>query len=115
VITEGGGIPLAVMLTGGNRHDITQLLPLVEAIPPVRGRRGRPRRRPDTLYADRAYDSDKHRDQVRAKGIDPQFARKGFKGRAQCWRAMRERDAPVSGLTTESLVVQGRAVLEVLA
>jgi transposase len=77
VITEGGGIPLAATLTGGNRHDITQLLPLIEAIPPVRGRRGRPRRRPDTLYADRAYDSDKHRDRVRAKGIDPQFARKG--------------------------------------
>jgi transposase len=77
VITEGGGIPLAVTLTGGNRHDITQLLPLVESIPPIRGRRGRPRRRPDKLYADRAYDSDKHRDQVRAKGINPQFARKG--------------------------------------
>ncbi len=36
------GIPLAVRLTGGNRNDITQLLPLVGAIPPVRGRRGRP-------------------------------------------------------------------------
>jgi len=77
VITEGGGIPLAVTLTGGNRHDVTQLLPLVESIPPVRGRRGRPRRRPDELYADRAYDSDKHRDQLRAKGINPHLARKG--------------------------------------
>lgn len=77
MITEGGGIPLTVTLTGGNRHDVTQLMPLLEAIPPVRGRRGRPRRRPETLFADRAYDSDKHRDLVRAKGIDPQFARKG--------------------------------------
>jgi transposase len=42
VITDGKGIPLAVTLTGGNRNDITQLLPLIEAIPPVRGRRGRP-------------------------------------------------------------------------
>ena len=32
-------------LTGGNRNDITQLMPLIQAIPPVRGRRGRPRRR----------------------------------------------------------------------
>jgi hypothetical protein len=31
-----------VSLTGGNRNDVTQLMPLVQAIPPVRGRRGRP-------------------------------------------------------------------------
>src|SRR5215831_16241118 len=51
------GTPLACSLTGGNRNDITQLLPLVDAIPPVRGRRGRPRRRPRELYGDRAYHS----------------------------------------------------------
>jgi len=77
VITEGGGIPTAVLLTGGNRNDITQLLPLVEAIPPVRGRRGRPRSRPDELYADRAYDSDKHREELRDKNITPHIARRG--------------------------------------
>jgi transposase len=77
VITEGGGIPTAYKLTGGNVNDVTQLLPLVEAIPPVRGKRGRPRRRPDSLYADRAYDSDKHREELRDKGIDPQIAQRG--------------------------------------
>jgi transposase len=77
VITEGHGIPLAVSLTGGNRHDVTQLMPLIEKVPPVRGRRGRPRRRPDSLYADRGYDYDKYRDLVRAKGIVPVIARKG--------------------------------------
>src|SRR5437764_10697893 len=71
VITEGAGIPLAVTLTGGNRHDVTQLLPLIQAIPSVRGKRGRPRRRPDSLYADRAYDYDIYRDQVSGKGITP--------------------------------------------
>jgi hypothetical protein len=55
-----------VSLTGGNRNDVTQLMPLIEAIPSVRGRRGRPRRRPDVLYADRGYDHDKYRRQVRA-------------------------------------------------
>ena len=58
-------------LTGGNRNDVTQLMPLIEAIPPVRGRRGRPRRRPDRVYADRGYDHDKYRQQVRAAGITP--------------------------------------------
>ncbi|MFI9382104.1 IS5 family transposase [Kutzneria sp. NPDC052558] len=73
LITEGRGIPLAVSLTGGNRHDVTQLMPLIEKVPPVRGLR----RRPDELYADRAYDYDKYRDLVRAKGIVPVIARKG--------------------------------------
>jgi transposase len=77
VITEGHGIPLQVSLTGGNRNDVTQLVPLIQAIPPVRGRRGHPRRRPDTVFADRAYDHDKYRKQVRAVGITPVIARRG--------------------------------------
>ena len=79
VVTDGKGIPLAVSLTGGNRHDVTQLLPLIEAIPPVRGRRGRPRWRPVKVFADRAYDHDKYRKQVRAKGIRPVIARRGVR------------------------------------
>jgi transposase len=77
LITDGHGTPLAVLLTGGNRNDVTQLLPLLDAIPPVRGRVGRPRRRPDSLFADRGYDHDVNRDQVRARGIVPAIARRG--------------------------------------
>ncbi|WP_281156852.1 IS5 family transposase [Streptomyces sp. HYC2] len=77
LVTEAHLIPLAVLLTGGNRNDVTQLMPLIEAVPPVRGRRGRPGRRPDTLYADRGYDHDKYRKQVRAVGIIPAIARRG--------------------------------------
>jgi hypothetical protein len=68
---------LQASLTGGNRNDVTQLMPLIQDIPPVRGRRGRPRRRPDTVYADRAYDHDKYRKQVRAVGVTPVIARRG--------------------------------------
>jgi hypothetical protein len=39
VIGEAHGIRLAVPLTGGHRDDLTQLMPLIAAIPPVRGRR----------------------------------------------------------------------------
>lgn len=46
LICGGNGIPLAVTLTGGNRNDVTQLMPLPGAIPPVRGKVGRPRQRP---------------------------------------------------------------------
>jgi Transposase DDE domain len=77
VITDGNGIPLAVSLTGGNRNDVLQLVPLIEAIPPVRGKVGKPRRRPAALYADRAYDHDCHRRSVREKRIEPVIARRG--------------------------------------
>jgi transposase len=70
-------VPLAVTLTGANRNDVTQLIPLLDTVPSVRGRRGRPRHRPDRVYADRAYDHDKYRKQVRAKGIRPLIARRG--------------------------------------
>ncbi|NEB32243.1 transposase, partial [Streptomyces sp. SID14446] len=46
VLTDAQGIPLAVSLTGGNRNDVTQLLPLVDKVPAVAGLVGRPRRRP---------------------------------------------------------------------
>jgi transposase len=65
------------LLTGGNRNDITQLLPLVDAIPPVRGRRGRPRRRPRKLFGDRAYHSREGRRALRRRGIQAKIARPG--------------------------------------
>jgi transposase len=77
LIIDGRGTPLAVILTGGNRNDVTQLLPLLDAIPPVRGRVGRPRRKPDSLFADRGYDHDIYRDKVRARRILPVIARRG--------------------------------------
>jgi transposase len=68
LLVEGGGIPLAASLTGANRHDITQLMNLVESIPRVRGRRGRPRQKPKNLQGDRAYDSEPHRRALKKKG-----------------------------------------------
>ncbi|MBX9394730.1 transposase [Streptomyces sp. TRM72054] len=70
---DATGIPLSVALTGGNRDDIAQLMPLLAAIPPIRGKRGRPRpwQRPREVYADRGYNHDCYRRQVWAKGIKP--------------------------------------------
>ncbi|MFF8996238.1 IS5 family transposase [Streptomyces sp. NPDC014983] len=50
VIVDRCGTPRAVTLTG-NRNDVTQLLPLLDAIPPIRGLRLRCR--PRRLFADR--------------------------------------------------------------
>ena len=67
---------MAVRLTEANRHDVTQLIALVEAIPPVRGKVGRPRQRPACVQGDRAYDSEPHRRHLRTKGIASVLARR---------------------------------------
>jgi transposase len=69
-------MPLAWTLTGGNRNDVTQLLALVDQVPSVRGRVGRPRRRADRLVADRGYDHDAYRRRLWARGIKPLIARR---------------------------------------
>ncbi|WP_432715403.1 IS5 family transposase [Streptomyces lavendulae] len=77
VVVDGQGIPLAVSLTGGNRNDVTQLIPLLKKIPSVAGLAGRPRKRPDSLLGDRGYDHDKYRRLVWATGVKPVIARRG--------------------------------------
>lgn len=67
---------MATSLTGANRHDVTQLKSLVEAIPAVGGKVGRPRSKPQSIYGDRAYDSEPHRQWLRAKGIEPFLAKR---------------------------------------
>jgi transposase len=69
-------VPLAWSVTGANRNDVTQLIPLIEAIPPVRGVVGRPRRRPYLVVADRGYDHDKYRRELRRRGIRHRIARR---------------------------------------
>jgi hypothetical protein len=59
LLVDQTGIPLAFALTGSNRNDVTQLIPLLDAVPAVGGLVGRPRRRPDCVIADRGYDNDK--------------------------------------------------------
>jgi transposase len=74
LVTDANGIPLATTVTGANRHDVTQLLPLIDAIPPVRGKPGRPRKRPKRAQGDRAYHSQRHREELRRRGIQPVLA-----------------------------------------
>ena len=73
MICEGQGIPLAVTLTAANRNDITELLALVDRVPPT-GRYGK--FRPKALLADRAYDSRRHRAALRERGITPRVAKR---------------------------------------
>jgi transposase len=77
LVVDGQGVPLQVQLSGANRHDVTQLLPLLVNIPQVRGKPGRPRSLPDSVYADRAYDSQAARDILAWLGIEPFLAKRG--------------------------------------
>ena len=77
VLVDGHGVPLAVSITGANVPDVKQLLPLVVAIPEVRGKPGHPKSRPQALYADRAYDSEPARQILRWLGIQPFLAKRG--------------------------------------
>ena len=75
---DRAGLPLAVTLTGANRHDSMALTDTVDAIHPVRQRRGRPRKRLAKLHADKGYDFKRCRGDLRARGIMPRIARRGI-------------------------------------
>lgn len=63
-------------LTGAHRHDSTQLIALVKAIPPIRGKVGAPLRKPGCVVADRGYDSDAHRMTLAGRNIPTCIARR---------------------------------------
>ena len=71
VITDANGIPLACSVTAANRNDISEMAPLVNALPAVAGKPGHSRRKPDALQGDLAYDSEPHRQGLRLMGIEP--------------------------------------------
>ena len=63
--------------TGANVHDSQAAMPLVDSIPSIKRPGGGRRRRPDSLYADRAYDAeDKIRQPLRQRRIIPRIARR---------------------------------------
>jgi IS5 family transposase len=54
------------------------LVATLDAVPGVRARgRGRPRKRPDKLHADKGYDHRRCRRECRARTIKPRIARRG--------------------------------------
>jgi transposase len=74
LICDGRGVPLVIQLTGANCHDSQRALLLLDAIPPLQGKQGRPRHRPDCMLGDRAYDAEKLRRALRARDVVPLLA-----------------------------------------
>lgn len=53
------------------------LLPLVDAIPKVRGQVGAPRKKPDSITADKAYHPNFREVMLNVRGIEPLLPRRG--------------------------------------
>lgn len=76
LLVDGNGIPLNVTLTSANRHDSTQLMPLLDGMPSIAGRRGHPLVKPQCVQADRGYDCERDRDILRQRGICRQIGKR---------------------------------------
>jgi transposase len=77
ILTDAQGIPLNVIGTAANVPEVNELVELVDTAPEVVTAEGETRQNPDHLYGDRAFDSEPHRADMRARDIEPHFARRG--------------------------------------
>jgi transposase len=71
VMTDAQGVPLAATVTAANVNEVTQVFPVLTAIPPVGGKPGPKRRKPKRLQGDRGFDSEPVRKELRRLGITP--------------------------------------------
>jgi len=85
-LTERGGLPLAKLLTGANRHDSAVFEELLDAVPPIRQPNGHRRRRPAKGHADKAYDIPRCRRALTRRRIKVRIARKGVDSSARLGR-----------------------------
>ena len=73
LLTDAQGLPLVAQVSAANVADVRRLLPLVDAVNWPAPRQGKPRR----LLADAAYDSQRHRAELCARGLLPVIRRRG--------------------------------------
>jgi transposase len=77
-VVDRAGIPLAVLLTGANRHESVVFDALLDAIPLIKQANGRRRKRPLKLHADKGYDYPRCRKALSRRHIKIRIARKGI-------------------------------------
>ena len=99
VVVDRVGPPLSLSLSGANRHDNLVLAPTLDAVPPVRHGRGRPRYRPDKLHVDKAYGHRRCRTECRRRPITPRIACRGGEaserwGRYRGWLSAHRHGSP---------------------
>lgn len=72
-MTDGFGLPLGVQISAANRPDAESLLPLIDDWIIRRGRI------PEEVLADKAYDSEAIRQELRDRSIEPEIPKRGTK------------------------------------
>jgi transposase len=76
LIVDAGGIPFAVRIGPGNENERAQLLPLLDALLAREIR-------PAQLWADRGYDGEQLREDVRGRGVEPVISYRRRRGEPQ--------------------------------
>ena len=70
VVADGAGIPLGSRLFSASPAEVILAEETLSAVQVPRAGRGRPRTRPARLICDRAYDSQRFRERLAARGIE---------------------------------------------
>jgi transposase len=70
VVVDGQGIPLGNYLDSASPAEVTLLEKTIEVIAVPRQGRGRPRKKPQRIIADKGYDSDPLRKRLKDRGIE---------------------------------------------
>jgi len=69
LMVEGRGLPMAVVLTAGQVHDSTQVSAVLDRVRVPRRGPGRPRKRPVSVLADKAFGGKPCRGKLRSRRI----------------------------------------------
>ena len=77
VLTDAQGIPLNATVTAANVNEVTQVFQVLTGMPPVGGKPGPKRQKPERLQGDEAYHSGPVRWLLRWLGITPVLAERG--------------------------------------
>ena len=86
LLVDGDGTPLVAVLTGAQVHDSKIFEELVDGVEPVKGSRGRPRKRPEKLHADKGYDYQRCRRFLHRRDIKARIAGRAVESRQRLGR-----------------------------
>lgn len=85
-VSERGGIPLTAVVSAANTNDHLVMETVLDSVSPVRGRAGRPRRRPYKLHGDKGYDYRVCRQALRRRHVIARIARRGIESSTRLGR-----------------------------
>jgi transposase len=83
VLVDGHGAPLSLIVTGANRHDVSQLVRVLDAAVYARPGQGI-----SFLYADKGYDGEPAQKAIASRGYVPRVCRKKRR-RGRPWKNRR--------------------------